>query len=326
MNVDLRALLDERAGSVVPPRVDPLAVVSRGQHLVRRRNGLRAAGATVLLALAVGTAALFTDRADGPPVPAVTTDRVPANTTGPRPVTYGIGQVLHLGDRTIDTRLDFRSIDLTTEGAALTTFDGGIWFTDGITVDRIGTTLGGEPFNAGVRWLGGRPPGWVVNDTDGSLLAWLEHPTGRPGPELVVYHSGVRAVVLRQALPADTQRAVAIVGRKVFVQSANRGPRYRYDLDTRALAEVEDAVLDAALRAKPRALVVGPSVEAAKLLHWEGSGSAESVSSVKVREGRLDGLWDPRTGRRVEVAVPSGYSGDVWFAQWVDDDRFAVIG
>ena len=65
-----------------------------------------------------------------------------------------MGQVLHLGDREIDTGLDYLSIDVTDDGAALSTFDGGIWFTDGSIVDRVGATLPlratGRGVNSGV--------------------------------------------------------------------------------------------------------------------------------------------------------------------------------
>jgi hypothetical protein len=84
--------------------------------------------------LTIGTTTLELDRLadrDGPP-PA---EPVRTSQGIVRPLAYGQGQVLHLGDREIDTGLDFLSLDVTDDGAALTTLDGGIWFTDGTEVD-----------------------------------------------------------------------------------------------------------------------------------------------------------------------------------------------
>ena len=84
----------------------------------------------------------------------------------------------------------------------------------------------------------------------------------------------------------------------------------------------------AARRAVGPALVVGPSAQDGRLLHWEGdAGSANSVDTLTVNDdSELDGLVDPHTGEDVELRVPAGYeSGVLWFVQWLDDDRFTLI-
>ena len=70
-------------------------------------------------------------------------------------------------------------LDLTDDGVVVRTDDGGIWFTDGAEIDRVGTL--GEP-RPGVRraatalrhhW------GFVVSGNTGSQVAWFEFP--QPG-------------------------------------------------------------------------------------------------------------------------------------------------
>ena len=45
-----------------------------------------------------------------------------------------------------------------------------------------------------------------------------------------------------------------------------------------------------------------------------------------VRDSRLDGLFDPHTGDRLDVRVPARYeSRRLYFVQWLDNDRFTLI-
>lgn len=328
MNIDLQHELARRADAAEVPTFDPQTVVAEGERLVRRRRTLAAAGAAVAVALAVGTTALISDPDPGRPEPAGPVE-VPEWTPGTRPLTYGQGQVLHLGDREIDTGMDFLTIDVTDEGAALLTLDGGIWFTDGTTVDRIGTTLGvGRITKDGWTWQVGRPPESVASGSAGSLLAWLEFPTPRVDrPELVVYDTDRRGVLARRSIqvtPGNAATVVAVVDGAVFVAEDDRGsfdptPVFRYDPGTGALDRVTDRVVaDAGRAAAP--LVVGSAT------YGEPLGSADDAfGTVGVRDGALEGLRDPRTGEAVEIAVPASYGdGTMWFTQWLDDDRFVL--
>jgi len=312
MNLDLQALLARRADTVEPPTYDPLAVVARGEQHIKRRNRITAAGAALVLAVTMGLTAVVLDRGSDQTPPVNRPDRDGLTwPPGTRPITYGQEQTLHLGTRQIDTGLDFLSVAVTDDGAALTTIDGGIWFTDGRTVERIGSTLSGRVRPGGVTWAAGRPRDWVVTDTAGSLLAWLEYRGERPDrPELVVYDSDRRAVLHR--MPIEVARGpatiLAVADRGVFVAEAAGGfpapgSLRRYDVDTGVLEPVDEADLAAARR-----------------------GSATSVDSFTVHDSQLDGLVDPRTGEDVEIRVPAGYeSGVLWFLQWLDDDRFTLI-
>jgi hypothetical protein len=331
VNVDLQEMLSSRADSAEPPAFDPGAIVAHGDRLVRRRRSLVAGGVALLVAAVVGATAVLTGPAQEDPLPAddpVHVPEWPPGTPGTRPLAYGQGQVLHLGRQEVDTGLDFIALDVTDEGAALLTLDGGIWFTDGTTVDRIGTTLGvGRIMNDGWTWQVGRPPESVASGSAGSLLAWLEFPTPRVDqPELVVYDTDRRAVVARQPIevtPGNSATVIDVVDNAVFVEEDDRGssdptPVLRYDLDTGALDRVTDRDVADARRAAGPHLVVGPA--------GEPLGSADDgFGTIGVRDARLEGLRDPRTGGVVEIAVPESYGdGNMWFTQWLDDDRFVL--
>lgn len=337
MNVDLQRMLAERADLVEVPALDPSDILAQGERLARRRHRLVPAGVAAVLALTLGTAALVVDRTEAPPPP---TDRpVPAPkwTPGTRPLTYGQGQTLHLGDRKIDTGLDFLSIDPTDHGAALTTLDGDIWFTDGATVKRIGTTLGARRGTTRlISYLVGRPREWVASADAGSTLAWMEYPSHRVDqPELVVYDSSSRTVLAREAIGvADENSAVVldVVDDAVFVAEDDAGfttptSVFRYDVDSGALDRVEEADVEDARRDVPRALVVGSAAWDA-LLHTPDQTIVDtrSVNFLAVRDSVLDRLRDPSTGDAVEITVPERYDGDtLWFTQWIDDDQFALV-
>jgi hypothetical protein len=98
-------------------------------------------------------------------------------------------------------------------------------------------------------------------------------------------------------------------------------------LDAGVLEPVDQADVEAARRGVSRALVVGPSADDGRLLHWAGDrGGTNSVDSLSVNDSQVDELVDPHTGESVEIRVPDGYeSGELWFVQWVDDDRFTLI-
>ena len=354
MNVRLHDLLTQRAESVEPPALDPMAEVARGERRLRRRRRLSAAGAALALAVTAGTTTLVLDRGSRLTAPTHDPSRVgptpgpdrPA-ATGSRPRSYGQGQVIHLGDRRVDTGLDYVSLDITDDGAAFTTLDGRIWFNDGTGNEMIGATLGGVVHQGGViSWVAGRPPDWVVNDSAGSLLAWVEYPAKDLAlPELVVYDSAQRGVILREPVDLSDQEAssvgvgpslvavAAVAGRDVFVAvkswQGTTGQRLlRYDVNAGTGRPVTQAAYEAARRGVPRALVVGPSVESGRLmLHGEANRSSTDVGGwLVVRDSRLDQLFDPHTGDRLDVLVPPGYEDTrLFFVQWLDDNRFTLI-
>ncbi len=333
MTNSLRDSLARHAHAVEPPELDVHALVSVGEKRLRRRRFGALAGSVLAVALAVGVPAVVWDLRDEPksvekPRPPEPPRKVEEH--GIRPITYGQEQTLHLGNREIDTGLDFLSVAVTDDGAALTTIDGGIWFTDGRTVERIGSTIALRVRPRAVSGPAGMPRDWVVTDTGGSLLAWLAYPDQRPDhPELVVYDSGSRVVLDRKPIEVPeggSATVLAIAGRAVFLDEG--GSPLRYDVDTGVLEPVDEAEVAAARRGVSRALVVGPSAETGGLLHTEGHPGtrSNSVGRLTVNDSELDELFDPHTGERVELRVPAGYeSGQMWFVQWLDDTRFTLI-
>lgn len=319
MNVYLTNLLADRAAVVEPPVIDPLDVVLQGERLVRRRRRLAAAGAALAMAASIGTATVLVDP-----------DRQlsPAPPLDPRPLTYGEGTVLHRGDQAFDTGLNFLSLDITDGGAALTTLDGRIWFSDGTRVAEIGSTLGGRVHAQGVSWSVQRPHDWVVSDSSGSLLAWLEYPDrDKAAPYLVVYDAARRDVVARRPFELGPAAVVGIAGRDVFV--AADSTVYRHTLDSRTWDEIDTVAFEDALRAVPRVLVHGSSGLAPDVLGNAGPDpSSSAFDRYEVHGSAVDGLFDPHTGERVDLRLPDSYEYDdtfVWFVQWLDDNRFAVL-
>ena len=119
-----------------------------------------------------------------------------------RPLTYADGVTIHYGEQTLDAPGPVQELDVTDAGVVARTADGGIWFTDGQDLERVGTL--GEPGSAyadadfpfGASW------GFVVSDNTGARAAWLEFPqTGEP--ELVVYDTENAEETAREPLGVD---------------------------------------------------------------------------------------------------------------------------
>jgi hypothetical protein len=334
VNIDLHDSLARRADSVEPPRFDASTIAVDGERLVRRRRRV-AASTAALAAVIIVMASLLgghrPQRVDPAPDHGVV-----------RPVTYGVGRVLHLGDRELDTRMDFLSIDVTDDGAALTTFDGGIWFTDGVAVEQVGQTLPlrafGRGANSGVAITTGRPREWVVNDSSGSLLAWVGYRDGdRDRPELVVYDTDRRAVVSRRPLEPGEEvgrrpvhQVAAVVGRQVFLSTRSSNGLVapaleRFSLDGEEVVMVGKDAVEAAVRAQARALVIGPSAELGDVaLQVERAWDFGHLDRVAVADGVTTELYDARTGRPLALRVP-GQLTALWIVQWVDDDRVTAV-
>lgn len=153
----------------------------------------------------------------------------------------------------------------------------------------------------------------------------------------MVYDSASRVVLDRRPIEVvpdgGSATVLAIADRAVFLDAQESGPPppgslHRYDVDTGVLEPVDEAELAAARRGVSRALVVGPSAEAGRLLHTEAARSrgTNSVDRLTVNDSELDELVDPHTGEQVKLRVSAGYeSGQMWFVQWLDDTRFTLI-
>ncbi len=348
MRVVLRDLLNDRAEAVEPPRLEALELVALGRRQVRNRRRISVAAVVVAVVSVVGTTGVLVAQYDRTPDPAR-----PTGPTGPsptadggtasvaRPLTLGLDQTIHLGDESIDTGHNFLSLDVTDDGAAFTTLDGGIWFTDGVTVEQLGATIGGDVADRGhgVSWSHSRPPQWVATDTVGSLVTWLEYPSS-DRPELVAYDSLEDQVIGRHPLDRAAGRRpeiATVVGDTAYVALSPKRETIdmtllSVDVTTGHQEMVSRETYEAALRGRPRSLALdaadGPVLDTPT-----GSGflSDDDGSRLFVSDGHLvatddRALFDPVSGDRIDLRVPTGYVGAFYPFQWLSDDQLALIG
>jgi hypothetical protein len=270
-----------------------------------------------------------------------------------RPLTYAEGRTIHLGDRTIGTSLDLLSLDVTDDGAAFTTFDGSLWFTDGTAVTQIGLTNPGRVTDHGVDWgLGGRPNDRIVSANSGSRLAWLEYSRlddRIDRPEIVVYDTHERQRVARVPIDPAHQcarcaRIVSVHGDDVYwtdslergFGSSDRRPGraalYRVAMATGKQSRVSVASYRDLLRRSPRMLVVGATLVQGTVEDGINQDFA-FVGRRLVAGGRGTGrpTYDAVSGKRVLLDAPqgSGYgfgaAERLYLFQWLDDDRFVLL-
>jgi hypothetical protein len=198
--------LGTHAGAVPAPQLDVAALVRSGESRIRRRRLATVALVTAAVLVVVGGALLAApDTRDAQPPPAGPDRAKDGDLVKTRPasrlLTYAVGATIHWGDTTIDVRAQANSspgwgklvdyVDATDDGAVFVTGPamirdaGGIgapygpaavWFTDGSTPVRIGTTFGSR-----VRGFG------IAPTAAGSTLAWIDPGTKTVPGALVVY-------------------------------------------------------------------------------------------------------------------------------------------
>jgi hypothetical protein len=315
---------------------------------MRRRQV--AAGAVTLVVAVAG--ALTYRAATNDPPPAQVTKTVTVAKGKPRPLTYAVGRTIHMGDRSIRTGVDVLSLDVTDEGAAFTTFDGLLWFTDGRTLRQIGLTTAGEVVAHGIGWSpAGRPNDRIVADYSGSRLAWLEYTRvdDHSGPpDLVVYDSRAQRRVARVSLRQvstcpNCAHIVSVHGDHVVWTD---GPRkglgtstqrlstkrlHRYDVSTGRERLLTVKAYQAELRSRPRTLVVGETLDSGTVGDTVGQDFVVTGRNL-VASGRGSGkrTFDPRSGKPVGFhtswALAAGRGGQRFYLfQWLDDDTVALL-
>jgi hypothetical protein len=370
MTTSLRDL-GERAGRVPAPQLDVAAVVAAGESRLRRRRATAVAAVAAVVAAVLSAAVLLAPGARlAAPPPAHDRTHAPddGDTVETRPasrlLTYSVGTVIHWGDRTIDvgqvargrqprrTSLDY--LDATDDGVVFITGPqlkrdesgqlgigygaSAVWFTDGSTPVRIGTTSG-----SAVRGFG------IGTSLSGSTLAWKE-----PGDEssetladpfgpVVVYDTGQKREVARFG-GADAE-VLTVYDDVVYWSSGDAPcairsdfgcyrPRWvmRFEKASGLQAQVGWADYEADRRSRPGVLT-GPYVGDARV---EGPVSYEFIGFVR-RGGRLfaDGgepgaVFTPTvalTGRPVRLRMPAGdrTSDALAISQWLDADRVVLV-
>ncbi len=339
--------LQRRVAAQEPPPFDVAAIVARGNLRRRRRRAGLALGAAALVVgvVVAGTTLIGHDRRSSgpvtPPTPTVTELPAPAPT---RPLTYADDyrtgppppwriRSVRYGDRTLRPGLNVLHMDLTDDGVALVAENGGVYFTDGSSVERIGSVTIQMNFSDTD----------VKSGADGSLLAWFSPP--RPTSHLVVYDTHDRTVVARKAIPGcgnDQCWVSAVVGDQVYVDpepdssDADTRSLLALDLTNGSVLRTDPRGLAEDMRGRPRALVVGGSFAGGEVVNSEAAFEPQGGFLVLRRfvretadgEGVFTRGGFDATGRRLHLRLPQGYQPaqvDYSLFQWLDNDRFAVM-
>ena len=193
-----------------------------------------------------------------------------------------------------------------------------------------------------VTWPAGRPRDWVITDTAGSLLAWLEYPGQRPDrPELVVYDSDSRVVLDRRPIEVPDRgsatdprprRSSGLPGVEEPGGSpacSAPAPVRRGHRSARTRRRGRRRGRTPRRQPRPGRRPLGRGRRGAP--HWEretlARGHQLGRAGSRCNDGRARGPrrsahW--RAGR--DSAYPAGYeSSQMWFLQWLDDTRFTLI-
>jgi hypothetical protein len=324
----LRAVGDQ----VVPP---PIASLRETAHLRDRRTTMATATVAAVVTTLVAGGTLFL-------LPDDETETLPANPVADttRPLTYAEGKTLHYGDRTVTTDAPVVELDLTDDGVVARTRDGGVWFTDGTALDRVGT-LGTPPPEAAP---GNEPlmvaPGFVVSANTGSRAAWFEFP--EPGePVLVVYDTSSHEPVVdrdqvtvrgaRWEMPAFLTDHYVYWYVDVTSQRHAVPPDAGYELATgeQAAVTLKEYLADQPPRGTPRTLVVGNADDGFLIVDGIGQffGIRQGSARIEAMAGGDDRQLDGATGKQFDFDVPAGYPFDnnsARLAQWIDDDTVVL--
>jgi hypothetical protein len=262
---------------------------------------------------------------------------------------YAVGRSVHVGDRSVDTHLDVLSVVAAEGGAAFSTFDGALWFTDGATVTQIGRTTAARVTATGVEWgPAGQPGDRVVADDDGPDVAWLEYSSARTArPTIAVFDTSSADTVVRLPFPAPAgcpacARIVSLHDGAAYVadrpldlhtggQSTQASGLFRVDLRTGRRTPVPTGSYLRLLETNPRQLVVGTS--AGSGLVGDGVGlDFEFVRQQLVAHAVVpEAVYEARTGRALELrgsatmARGMGLGDPLELFEWLDDDRVALL-
>ena len=336
---DLRTMLHDRAESLDGTRPDRLDELFGRIRTRRRRRATAVAAATVAVVLSVLGAATLAgghDQSAPPPVSGPTqTDVAPPTARPVRPIVYleskdyslrngWKGATFHYGDRLVHTGVRFSWTDATDDGVAFSPADGRIYFyfAGESTIEQIGS-LGFEPHSY-------RASGLVRSGNSGSLLAWF-NVSDPKSPELMVYDTSQRRLVARHPVPPCKELCTteAVVGDHVYW--SDHGIAYgntdlanirMFDVPTGSDSPADRTSYADDLRHRPRGLILGNFPDGDVVVPGEGT-------TFHVHGSRLDvAALDTATGKPIHMSLPKGYGAGARFnlIQWLDDDRFAVMG
>jgi len=356
MSTSLRDL-KARVDALPTPGFDADLLFRQAESRMRRRQTAAWVAVGVVVALiGFGAATLrgWTDHSAPPAKQGHHTHVLP--TSQVRHVTFGGGYwpttTIHYGDRTVDlpqelsvrpTETGVVHMDVTDDGVAFTiariTGAGrGVWFTDGVTTNRIGRIRG---------YLGIRNDAAVVSGTAGSRVAWIEA-SRRTAGELVVYdtHADREVTLLRLPPACGVTRWTgcaldAFVGdNHVYFVVSDALHRHadvlmRLDVSTGTFERVTTGELAADRAGAPRGLIVGESPETGVVS--DGYGTVFAVKGdrlVPMREhlsatdpnNSPSRAFDTGTDKQLWFRPPTGSVSTEYTAfEWLDDDRLVLM-
>ena len=252
---------------------------------------------------------------------------------------------IRYGEHTLRPSVDVMHMDLTDDGLATVAKDGGIYFADGSSVEKIGDAI----IEDGMSWSADG----VRSASSGSLLAWFA-PT-RPDRSLVVYDTNARQILAEVPAPGCVKYSCqlkAVVGDRVYWSESPDPtsttslppagfPLMALDVLSGRVLQTNAKGLWEDLRAHPRAFVAGASFANGQVMsneinyqavYFSPQGSTLELRRVVRQKANGDEVFGfggfDTTGRRLTLRLPDGYSPAATqypLFQWLDDDKFAVM-
>jgi hypothetical protein len=336
MSTSLRELRD-RLDAVPGPDVDVADLVRRGEQRRSRRRAAVVAGVAAAVALAVSGATLLTTREHDAAPPVLRphrTDTNPAPEPAQRRLVYadvrdygldGGRADVHVGTSAVDVGVRFSWLDATDDGAVVSTNAGPIFFTDGSTVEQIGTlgSVANGTYRAG---------GLVRTGHTGSLAAWFDS-SDRRAPVLVVYDTGQRRVVARHQVARCRLlcSVQVLVGDRIYWNDSfvaygqtDLSGASVFDLSEDRDVPGDPDTLDADVREVGRGLVLGRSPSSGRAVI--STGFVAEGSLLVADDGRQ--VFDLTTGTPLVMHLPPSFEDGTHYdlVQWLDDDRFVLLG
>jgi len=334
----LSDLLRRTAEATPAPVIDVDELVARAAGRQRRRQ-LTAVGvaALVLGAVVAGGAVAGRGSDDIDPAPSPSPTPVP----GSRPLVYAEGATVHIGDRTVEAPEPVAFIDVTDDGVVFeAALDGRLWFSDGETVTRIGTS----PWTAAPT----AHAGVVMTGDSGSLVVWPDDGEGHPDQEadrFVVYDTSRREVVAHIPFPAGGDGILLYVDEERVYYTTQLGPGcwvaavdacdhphlLRFDVLTGATRRIGLDDWSRELGTHPRMFVAVMPDRVAYVQPYHPGATFRQV------DGRLVHT-DPAplttsSGDQVRLRLPDGYTvlglktgaSGIAVSQWLAENQVAVF-
>jgi len=325
-------LLRSVGDQLVPPPLDTLRQTARARDRRTARTAIVVASVTLLAVGATAFVTLGKNNAEQPP---------PVTPPATRPLTYADGATIHYGDQSVTAAGPVVEVDVTDYGVAFRTSDDQLWFTDGSTTEQLGTLGVPGPAYAKLDAVAkiGFDKGWLVSDSSGSQVAWLDFPQSA-SPEVVVYDSLTREVVLREELTvkAGTAPLLWSVDQDAAYWSDDpefgheeKSPNWQIDLatGTQTALTIDDYQSILASKGGARTLRISHNEGGEPVRYWYYDGVQQfeiDRRAIQPAGAQPFFLRDGLTFEDIHLLPPTGFpeTNPVWLVQWLDDASFVL--